>query len=56
MQKEGAMRYEDQFLLCPDCARPFPFSAKSQRLADELGYETPTICRSCHRTVEAARR
>jgi hypothetical protein len=50
------MRYKDQLLPCPDCARKFRFTAIAQRLSDELGYDPPRLCEDCRLFVEAARR
>ncbi len=53
---EVTIRYQDKHLTCRDCLHSFTFSAADQGLYGELGYEPPNRCRTCRKSLEAARR
>ena len=50
------MSYEDRLLHCPDCDRPFTYSANSQALSDELDQATPVRCSVCWQALDVSRR
>ncbi|TMC00493.1 MAG: hypothetical protein E6J42_00650 [Chloroflexi bacterium] len=50
------LKYPVRTVSCCDCEQSFPFSPEHQRLCDELGFDDPTRCSSCHRKRENFRR
>ncbi len=50
------MSHESRYLDCCDCDRSFPFSIAQQRLYAEMGYDQPTRCPGCRRSMEKSRR
>ena len=50
------MPHESRYLDCCDCDRSFPFSVAQQRLYAEMGYDQPTRCPGCRRSMEKSRR
>jgi Probable zinc-ribbon domain len=50
------MPHESRYLDCCDCDQSFPFSIAQQGLYAELGYDQPTRCPSCRRSMEKSRR
>jgi len=50
------MRSESRYLDCCDCNQSFPFSIAQQGLYAELGYDQPTRCPTCRRSLEDSRR
>ena len=50
------MRFLDKSLICNDCRNLFPFSAETQGLYRELGFEAPKRCLACLDSREDQRR
>jgi len=49
------MPHESRYLDCCDCDQSFPFSIAQQGLYAELGYDQPTRCPSCRRSLDRSR-
>jgi hypothetical protein len=54
--KEGpVLPKADKTVACDDCNESFTYTARSQRLAAELGFETPRRCRPCQSRLHESR-
>ncbi len=40
-------QYEDKYIFCKECGKPFLFSVKSQRFFESQNWENPKRCKCC---------